>query len=311
MLGGAAGGAAGAGAGAAPAMMFLPDNLSNLVYRFAIGPDRDPVLVGTIPVELATGPALSPTGELFVAAYSAAGTISRFLSPTGTPVANGTFVPTGASYPEELVFVDDELWLVGTADHACTTEAQGIVRVGFDTQGMASVVGTLKPAGLIGADRAVLWLPATRDLYVSQCYPVNVIQHYRVAADHTVTPLAALGDERLENPHGMVVTPWGELLVAQVGHPSGGNVILRYTLDADGNATPNGSITGGGLSSPVGLALAPWGELYAVNQGDATISRFTFDAAHAAVPKPTSFALNAPTNVTKFGVGWIAIAATP
>src|SRR5207244_1890163 len=106
---GGAGGSAGAGglagaSGAVSATMFIPNNITHLVYRYTITPDDDPVLTGTIPVNLATGVALSPTGELFVGEYSAAGTISRFLSPLGSPVANGAITGVGIHFPETFTF---------------------------------------------------------------------------------------------------------------------------------------------------------------------------------------------------------------
>jgi hypothetical protein len=63
---------------------------------------------------------------------------------------------------------------------------------------------------------------------------------------------------------------------------------------------------GNGLNTPIGLAFAPWGELFIVNQGDASISRFTFDASHAAVPNG-NFKLGVSVQVTQWGVDWIAI----
>jgi hypothetical protein len=49
------------------------------------------------------------------------------------------------------------------------------------------------------------------------------------------------------------------------------------------------------------LAFAPWGDLFAVNQGTGTLSRFTFDSAHAVVANGT-FPIPAPT-VTQVDAG--------
>jgi hypothetical protein len=285
--------------------MFLHDSLNNVVYRYTISPGADPVLTTSIAVNLPGAVAVRSTGELFVTEYSAASPLSRFLSPLGTPVPNGTIANVGVRFPQEMRFVDDELWVLNSADHACSSEAQDIVRLAFDAQGTASAVGTVQ-TGLVGANRGMLWNPATRDLYVSQCYPVDTIQHFRVATDHTVSTLAPITANGLSNPHGMVITSWGELLVANYGVPSGGMTILRFLLDSQGSATANGTITGNGMNSLQGLAFAPWGELFIVNQGDASISRFTFDASHAAVPNG-NFKLGVSTQVTRWGVGWITI----
>jgi hypothetical protein len=293
--------------------MFLSDGISSAVYRYEVRPGADPVLNDTVTVaapggtgiqSTAAGMAMSSAGELFVADLSTGG-IFRFLSPLGTPMANGSAVVTGIVNPEEIRFVDDELW-VPNVTLACSTTPESIVRVAFDAQGNASAAGTVT-TGSVGANRGMLWVPATRDLYLSQCDPVDAIQHYRVAADHTATALTAITGNGLYNPHGMVLTPWGELLVANAGLAvSPGMALLRFTLDSQGNATANGTIPGNGLNLPIGLAFAPWGELFAVNQGTGTISRFTFDSAHAAVANGT-FHIPGPTVPQAGGLGWILI----
>src|SRR5581483_6385947 len=104
----------------------------------------------------------------------------------------------------------------------------------------------------------------------------------------TLTTLAAITGNGLSNPHAMVFTSWGELLVANAN----GGSVSRFVVDAQGNPTPNGRITGNGLDKPsgqdgpIGLALAPWGELYVANNRG-ILSRFTFDVSHGAVPNGT------------------------
>ena len=311
---GAGGGAAGSGAGDSDvATMFLSDGISSAVYRYEVRPGADPVLNDTITVtapggpaaqQTATGMAMNADGELFVANYSS-GSIFRFLSPLGTPVANGSAVVTGIVNPEEIRFVDDELWVPNvTLD--CSTTPESIVRIAFDAQGAASAAGTVT-TGSVGANRGMLWVPATRDLYVSQCASVNAIQHYRVAADRTATALTPITGSELNNPEGMVVTSWSELIVANSGPASNpGTSLLRLTVDAQGNATQNGLISGNGLNFPVGLAFTPWGELFAVNEATGTISRFTFDATHAAVPDGV-VDIPGPTVTSEGGLAWILI----
>ena len=304
---GGAGGAGGVGAGgtggvdaAASATMFVPNNASNVVYRYTITPDRAPALTTSIPVSLAHGVAMRGNGELFVNEYSAAGTLSRFLSPLGTPVANGMVSNVGIHYPQGFVFVDDELWVLNSEAYACSTQPEDLIRLAFDAQGTASVVGTVQ-ADLVGANRGLLWVPATRDLYVSQCVGVDTIQHYRVALDHTTTLLPAITGNGLNNPHGMVMTAWGELLVANLF----ANEILRFRVDDQGTANLNGRIVANGLNLPVSLALAPWGELFVANLGDGTVSRFTFDSSHVAAGNGT-FSTGSPA-AGPDGLGWLTI----
>lgn len=295
---GGAGGLAGA-SGALSATMFVPNSMTHQVYRYTITPDDDPVLTGTFPVNLATGVSVSPTGELFVGAYSAAGTISRFLSPLGTPVANGAITGVGIHFPEAFTFVDDELWVPNTAAYSCSSDPEDLVRLGFAADGAATVAGTLQ-AGLVSANRGILWLPATRDLYVTQCIGVDAIQHYRVALDHTVTVLPPITGNGLNNPHGMVMTDWGELLVVNVSTPS----VLRLHVDDQGIATQNGSIVGNGMNWAIDIAMAPWGEIFVASQGNGVISRFKFDSAHVATPNG---AFQSSSSTALSGIAWLAI----
>jgi hypothetical protein len=116
---GGLGGSAGSGdAIGAPdvATMFIPDDLANTLYRYSISPSSDPALSATIPVQSGHSVALRVTKELFVAGYSPTPTtFYRFLSPFGSPVANGTLTIEGLSVipqfaAENMVFVDDEIW---------------------------------------------------------------------------------------------------------------------------------------------------------------------------------------------------------
>ena len=276
----------GGSSGTTEATMFLPSNGGATVDRYGITANADPVLSATLSAASPTGMALRSTGELFVADNSG-GTISRFLSPLSTPMANGTITGVGLSAPQEMRFVDDELWIVNPG-------ASNVVRLAFDTQGSASLAGTVGGSTLVGG-RGMLWNAATRDLYVS-LYSTNTIQHFRVASDHTVTSLTPITGNGLSTPHGMAITSWGELLVAN----GGGTSLSRFTIDALGNATPNGSIQGNGIATPIGLAVAPWGELFVANNGG-VVSRFSFtlDSSHAAWPQGTF--------KTATSLGWILI----
>jgi glucose/arabinose dehydrogenase len=288
----------------------VADDIDNLVYRYNLTPGgAAPVLTGTIADNSAYAPAIRSTGELFVGNYLAAGTINRFLSPLGTPIANGAISNVGLSYPNTMLFVDDELW-VPNSTAGCGSDPSTLVRLAFDAQGNASVAGTVT-SGMTGADRGIAWDPTTRSLFVSQCTPIDTIQHYQVAADHTVTALAPISGNGLHNPGGMIVTPWGELLVANEGTASSsihGASLLRFSLGAQGSVTANGTITGQGLDSPFGLAFAPWGDLFVMSNSNAMLARFAFDASHAAT-QSGSYQLATPQNNAIYrGTAAIAIA---
>ena len=286
---------------ATSAILFVPDDLANTVYRYAITPTGDPVLGTTISASGANSVALGPTGELFVSNYSGGG-IHRFLSACVAPVANGEITAAGLSRinqfgVEDMAFVDGELWATNPAKLE-------VVRLSFDSQGNASVAGTL--SGL-AQNAGIVWDPIGRIAYISLSFEGgDTIQPYRVASNHSTTQLATIKGNGLNGPDGMVITLWGELLVADYY----AHTISRFSIDSEGNATSNGIISGNGLSNPAGLAIAPWGELFAANQGTGTLSRFTFDGQHAAVANGT-FQTMCRSNPGGSGsgsrMGWIAI----
>jgi hypothetical protein len=206
------------------AAILLGDTGSNSFYRFNITPATDPVLTAVVSTPaFTTCPIVGPTGELFVGQFTADGVILRYQSPLTALAPNGSISGVGVSYNEMMAFVDSELWVPNTSGYeGCTTESENLVRLAFDTTGQATAVGTVN-TNLIGANRGILWEPVSRSLYVTQCAPVNTIQHFYVAQDHTVTALTAVVENGLNNPHMMVVAPWGgELFVANAGTPANG-----------------------------------------------------------------------------------------
>ena len=219
------------------------------------------------PLASANYSAIGPTGELFVGSYGG-GFIQRYLNPLTTLTPNGT-IP-GVSGPELVIFVDQQLWVANSG-------AGNIQQFSFNAAGVVANAGVIS-AGLNGNLRGIAWAPTSRVAYATLCCGTNTVQPYLVAANDTVTALTPFGGNGLSNPNGDVVTPWGELFIAN----SGANSIVRYSLSATGVATANGTITGNSLSTPVAMAFAPWGEMYVTNQGNNTLSRFTFDANHNA-----------------------------
>lgn len=190
--------------------------------------------------------------------------------------------------------MDNELWIANFG-------ASNLVRVAFSAQGSASLAGTVNN---VAECEGVYWDATSRILYVSQAYSTGVnVQHYLVAPDHSVTQLTPI---MAPNPYGNVVTPWGELFVA---NPVGQS-LSRFSIDAQGNATANGTITGNGFNDPLSLSFTPWGELFVGNQGTGAISRFTFDSSHNAVPNGTFQTKSGPDpNGAGSGSGldWVAI----
>jgi hypothetical protein len=298
------------GVSATMATLFVPDDIDEVVYRYNISQGGDAVYSGAIPTSKAYAVALNAAGELFVGSYAQMGTVSRFLSPLDAPVPNGTISGVGLVYPDVMTFVDEELWVPGTAPD-CGTEAATLVRLGFDAQGHASMAGTI-PTGTTGATRGMAWSAATRDLYVSQCGSPGAVQHFRVANDHSLSPLSPPTSTAMYNPAGVVVSPWGELFITSEGTATTsthGNTVLRFLVDAQGNPTANGSIQGNGMDSPTGIAFAPWGELFVGNNSNQSVSRFTFDATHAASANGAFKLIAAQNNAIAAGTAFITIVA--
>jgi DNA-binding beta-propeller fold protein YncE len=223
---------------------------------------------------LALSPIVRPSPPELLVGGSGTLTITRYLAPLTTPTPHGTIVGSGLSTSlGKMVFVDDELWIVNAGN-------SNVDRLGFDISGAVSMTGSF--ALLNG--RGIAFDPATRNLYISRCCGTNQVLHYTVGLDHSVVAKPTLAGNGLSNPHGVLLTPWGELFVANAGDAS----VLRFTLDALGNPTANGRITGNGLATPIDLLMAPWGELFVTNQGGTqAISRFTFDPSHGVSPHGT------------------------
>jgi len=263
------------------ATLFVPDDLANTLYRYAIAPNSDPSLNCTIPVQSAESVALRVTGELFVASYSPSA-LYKLTSPFGTPVVNGPLAISSISVAgrfdvRTMAFVDDDLWLTSPG-------MSNVLYLSFDSRGTPAFYGALGGMLPLPSCAGILWNPVARILYVSQRFPSGgSIQVYRIANDHTGTRLTDITGNGVDGPAGMVLTTWGELLVADYY----ADAISRFSIDSQGNATPNGTITGNGLSNPTSLALAPWGELFVGNQGSGTLSRFTLDASHTATANGT------------------------
>lgn len=202
------------------ATLFVADYNASMIHRFALAPGAPPPPATSFGLAQALSPVVMPTGELFVGEL-ANSTIARFTDPVGALVPNGKITGLGLSTSfGKMVAVDNELWVVNAA-------STNLDRLAFDAAGAASMAGTV--GGIVsGVGRGLVFYAATRDLYVTECCGTDTILHFAVAADRTVTPKPKLSGNGLANPHGMVVTPWHELLVANAGDAT----IRRFTLGA-------------------------------------------------------------------------------
>ncbi|HVZ70874.1 MAG TPA: MYXO-CTERM sorting domain-containing protein [Polyangia bacterium] len=289
------------------ALMLLGDDLESSLYQYVIKPGAPPALVSVIATPSANGTAVSPTGELFVADFSGGG-VNRFLAPFAVAHANGRLTASGLTYPEQMAFVGGELWVVAS-DLAASVTSTPIVRFGFDAQGNATTLAPLTD-GLTGADRGMLWVAETADLYVSQCCTANDVLHFHADNDGTLTQLTPLTSPDLMSPHGMVMlkktaAPGRELVVAS----NANSALVRFAIDVEGEGTPDGMLIGNQMANPVGLAVAPWGELWVASQGNGALSRFTIDPDSADLAP--SGALLREDNLPRSRTSWIQIVEAP
>lgn len=275
------------GACAPGATLFAGDLADGKLLRYTVTQDAGPVLSTEVDAAHANGMMVDAVGDLLVGDFTD-GTLLRFRGPYGTIMPIGSL--SGIADPQALTGVDDEVWVAnsGKGEIHCVAFADG---------------GTPMLAGKITADitddiRQVAWYAAARVAYVTLCCGTDDILVLSVNTSHAASLVTTLTGNGLDNPNGVVLSPWNELFVAN----SGAGTVLRYTLDASGNATPNGFIAGNGLSVPVGMAFTPWGELYVTNQGTNTLSRFTFDETHTVTPNGTF----SPAPYVTGGWLWIA-----
>jgi hypothetical protein len=275
------------GACAPGATLFAGDLADGKLLRYTVAQDAGPSLSTEVDAAHANGAIVDPAGNLLVGDFTD-GTLLRFRGPYGTIEPIGSL--SGVEDPQALTRVDDEVWVANSGKGE-------IDRVAFGDGGAPMLEGKITDH-ITDDIRQIAWYAEARVAYVTLCCGTNDVLVLSVAADHTASLVATLTGNGLDNPNGVVVSPWNELFVAN----SGAGTILRYTLDASGNATPHGIIAGNGLSVPVAMAFTPWGELYVTNQGTNTLSRFTFDETHTVTPNGTF----SPAPYVTGGWLWIA-----
>ncbi len=264
--------------------LFLTDFQANTIYRFPIAEDAPPPAPDLqIGLTGALTPFVLQSGELLVGELGRP-QISRFagaLGPSPTELAPITGAGLQANMGK-LTQIDNELWVPlanGTANF--------IDRLRLDAAGTATMVGSV----LVANPRGMAFDPVGRHIYVAECCLSPTLHHFTIDELGEVTEgQATFGS--LSNPHGVVLTPWGDILVANFGDSS----IARFARDTAGKPSFVDAIQSvNGLAQPVDMILTPWEELYVVNNGPKTISRFTFDANHALVARD-SFAVPGAIN---------------
>ena len=191
------------------------------------------------------------------------GTLQRFLTPYGTPAANGT-IP-GLPDPQALVFVDNQLWVAVSGSGT-------VVQLAFSDAGTATMASKIT-AAVTKNIRGIAWSPTARVAYVTLCCGTDHILEYTVAADDSVTLLSTITGNGLKNPNGVVVSPWNELFVANAGDNNILRLPARCVRERDRERQRQ-------RQQPVDTGeprrFTPWGEMYVTDQGNNLLSRFTF-----------------------------------
>lgn len=237
--------------------------------------------------------AFNPSGELFVANRAwqfNTPSITRFLNPLGTPIANGTITDPGFARPHGVAFRNNELFVVNSFSNDNR-------RFAFDPFGNAVPNGVMTDTG--GTQRGVAVAP-WGELFVSQCAPDNRVDRYTFDLAGNVSSNGSFGVPN--NPHGLSFSPWGELFVAAADM----NSVYRFLFDGSLNAVANGSIATPPGQNPIDAKFSPWGELFAASWqvqggpgGSGVIHRYTFNASYAASPNG-SIVTSGPLGLCEF-----------
>jgi DNA-binding beta-propeller fold protein YncE len=237
--------------------------------------------VVSIPLTGALSPILVPGAEELLVSNSIDANLTRIAAPFATPAPNGTITGAGiAPQVQKMLFVRDQLFLVNPG-------AGNVDRVTLDSQGLPAMIDAV----MVALGRGIAFDPARRRLYVTQCCGVDRLLVFDVASDNSLTLVISLPG--LFSPHGVIVTPWDEVLVANLGT----NTIGRFRIKSDGIPTAIGTFTGPDMSGPIDFALTPWNELYVTSLNNGRISRFTFDESNDGIARD-SFAVPNGVNLT-------------
>ncbi len=270
--------------GGQTAKLFIADAFgSTNLLRYAVSEGGGAIADGTIPLGgAARGIAFSPTGEMFVAHTGTA--VDRFLDPENAATPNGSITPTNTGAP----FASEMQWSDFRNGELLQNQANGNAsRFAFDAAGNATLAGTFSAGA-----RGLLANHLTGEVFSTSAG--SAVHRYLIDAAGNVTANGAFGAGG-GGSHGMAVTGWGELLVAN--HSSG--TVSRFTFDASGNAVPNGSISGNGMAGPLDVDISPWGEVFVTNHGGnpALVTRWVFSSPDASGTATYNGSFSVPTTI--------------
>ena len=224
-----------------------------------------PRLLSTTPTSTLSGLdypdalAVDASGNLYVANYLVANTVSKFAPGATTPSAT----LTGLSDPRALAFdTSGNVYVANYGNGTVSKFAPGA------TTPTATLTGLSSPDALV--------FDTSGNLYVAN-YSMNTVSKFAPGA---TTPTATLTG--LSSPDALAVGPGSNLYVANYGN----NTVSKF---ASGATTPTATLTG--LSYPNALAFDASGNLYVSNYYNNTVSKF---APGATTASSTLTGLNYP-----------------
>lgn len=252
--------------------LFVADFGRNAVHRYALeDSDASPTSNFTITLAGAVSPFANTSSDELLVGEVGTAVIARFSAPLAQPTSAGVISSGGLrANMGKMTLVDDELFVVNQA-------GSNVLRYTFDGNGQATQTGEIPN---VIAGRGIVFDKVRRNLYVTQCCGADAILQFGVDAMGKVQSKSTTTGAALSSPHGLLVTPWGELFVVNAAS----NAIRRFTLAANGQPIPGDEISGNGLNLPIDVVMTPWEEIYVTNGNAGTISRFAFDANHTASP---------------------------
>ena len=192
------------------------------------------------------------------------GDLARMGAPTcDAPSSANLFAATagGLRNPHGALAIGDLGYMVDTYNNR-------IVRYAL-TDGATTFIGSDPTGGGSAGCRSITFHRGLGQVFVSDCCQLGGIRRFTLAADGSLAPAGTITGNGMNNPHGMTISPAGELFVCNIN----GNSLSRFLFNAAGDAIPNGVISGFGLNGPVSATFLASGELLVVGHFTGVITR--------------------------------------
>lgn len=239
-------------------------NLDHAIQRFngQTGEFIEAFVVPEAGMEVPSGIAFGPNGDLFVASYGT-GKILRYDGTNGSLVPSILFASLGAASGPRFIAFDPD----GNLYVATTGSSNRIYKIDYDTQ-VQEVFIAEGPGGLSGEPSGIDF-DEDGNLYVA-IFDSNEILKFTSNGTQVGDPFIAAGIGGLGSPRGLTIGPDGLLYVANGATES----ILRFNIET-GNPVDAGSYTyGADIESASGIEFGRDGNLYVVDTDRGRVMKF-------------------------------------